>query len=157
MKEIEPALRETMEPSFVYRFRLITENMKSEQSESTTKNTSEKASKNSKYPRAFNARASEKEYKKLKNLSFFTGKSLSRLVIETTLSAPLRGAAEVRSEQADREEMIFQLRRIGINLNQITSALHAASRENQASLMETELEKTTAEIESVISALKKKL
>lgn len=131
--------------------------MSSKLGEKAPKKTGKKASKNSKYPRAFNARASENEHKKLKKLSSITGKSLSRLVIETTLSAPLQSAEAAASEQRDREEMIFQLRRIGINLNQITVALHAAARDAQASLMETELEEAAAEIESVISALKKKL
>jgi hypothetical protein len=131
--------------------------MEQESPKKSSVKTKEKTWKLKNLPRSFVARASESEHEKLKRMALRADVSVSRLVIETTLSKPLMSADDAERERADREETIFQLRRIGINLNQITSALHAVRRGVKASVTETRLEETAAEIESVISLLKKKL
>ncbi len=108
-------------------------------------------------PHVFTVRADGKEYEALKKLTYETGWSLSRLVIEGTLGKTIRTAAQVAAEREDVEEMIFQTRRVGINLNHITAALNAVKRGKKASVTEDRLEATAQEVESLITELKKKL
>lgn len=119
--------------------------------------TAQRQPKNSSFPWAFNVRGSCEEEQKVKKLASVTGKSLSRLLIETTLGAPVLTHEAAERERADREEMIFELRRISVNLSQITSVLHAAGRGAEVSVTETQLAETAAEIEAAITELKKRL
>lgn len=86
-----------------------------------------------------------------------TGWSLSRLVVEATLHLGVRPAAEVRAEREVFEEMIFEVRRVGINLNQISHALNAAHRGNGEPPNQRELEDSLSKIESILTKLRKKL
>lgn len=108
-------------------------------------------------PRVFTVRADDEEYEELKKMTYETGWSLSRLVIEGTLRKTIRTAAQVAAEREDVEEMIFQTRRVGINLNQITAALNAVKRGKKASVTEERLEAAAQEVESLIRELRKKL
>jgi predicted CopG family antitoxin len=108
-------------------------------------------------PRVFTVRADDEEYEELKKMTDETGWSLSRLLIEGTLSKTIRTAEQVAAERADVEEMIFQMRRVGINLNQITAALNAVKRGKKVSVTEEKLEAAVQEVESLIREMKKKL
>lgn len=108
-------------------------------------------------PRVFTVRADEEEYEELKRMTDETGWSLSRLLIEGTISKTIRTADQVAAERADVEEMIFQMRRIGINLNRITTALSAVKRGKKVSVTEEKLEDVAQEVELLIREIKKKL
>lgn len=108
-------------------------------------------------PNIFTVRADDEEYEELKRMADETGWSLSRLVIEGTISKTIRTAEQVAAERQDVEEMIFQMRRIGINLNQITTALSAVKRGKQVSVTEEKLEAVAQEVELLIREIKKKI
>ncbi len=113
--------------------------------------------KSSNLPRVFTVRADDEEYEELKKMTYETGWSLFRLMIEGTLGKTIRTAEQVAAERGDVEEMIFQMRRVGINLNQITAVLNAVKRGKKASVTEEKLEAAAQEVESVIKELRKKL
>lgn len=109
------------------------------------------------FPCSFVVRATEPEHRKLKKLSEQSGLSLSRLVIEGTLANSIKTSEQAEAEHVDVEEMIFQLKRIGINLNQINSLLHAARRDRDVPVMEAQLAAAAGEVEGIVAALRKKL
>ncbi len=108
-------------------------------------------------PRVFTVRADDEEYEQLKRMTDETGWSLSRLLIEGTINKTIRTAEQVAAERADVEEMIFQMRRVGINLNQITAALNAVKRGKKVSVTEEKLDAAAQEVESLIREIKKML
>lgn len=108
-------------------------------------------------PRVFTVRADDDEYEELKRMADETGWSLSRLLIEGTINKTIRTAEQVAAERQNVEEMIFQMRRIGINLNQITTALSAVKRGKKVSVTEETLEAVAQEVELLIREIKKKL
>ncbi len=108
-------------------------------------------------PRVFTVRAKDDEYKKLKKMADETDHSLSRLLIEATLYLGVRPAAEVRADREVFEELIFQVRRVGINLNQIVHRLNAARRGKNVPPLQSELESVIRETESTIKILKLRL
>jgi hypothetical protein len=115
-------------------------------------------------PRVFTVRANEDEYKRLKILSKKSGLSLSRLVIEGTLENGVKDlnvrdaeAAVRESESWMIETFIFELRRIGVNLNQLAHAQNAYHRGGGQSLTAAEIESVLAEMDKLIRQAKKKL
>lgn len=108
-------------------------------------------------PRVFTVRANDDEYKKLKKMAKETDHSLSRLLIEATLYVGVRPAAEVRAEREVFEELVFEVRRVGINLNQMVHRLNAARRGKGDPPMQSELERVIKEIERTIETLKIRL
>jgi hypothetical protein len=108
-------------------------------------------------PRVFTVRAKDDEYKKLKKMADETDHSLSRLLIEATLYLGVRPAAEVRADREVFEELIFQVRRVGINLNQIVHRLNAARRGKAVPPLQSELESVIKEVERTVETLKLRL
>lgn len=108
-------------------------------------------------PRVFTVRAEEEEYVELKKMAVATGWSLSRLLIEAALYKRIRTQEQAVTENEKVEEMIFQMRRIGINLNQITAALNAARRGPERSFAESKIELAAEEVERLIRMLRKRL
>ena len=108
-------------------------------------------------PRVFTVRANDAEYKKLKKMAKDTGWSLSRLLIEATLHLGVRPAAEVRAEREVFEELVFEVRRVGINLNQIVHKINAAHRGEDSPPMKSELEQVIKKIERTVEMLKIRL
>ena len=78
-------------------------------------------------------------------------------MIEAALYKRIRTQEQAAAENEKVEEMIFQMRRIGINLNQITAALNAARRGQETSVTEAKVEAAIADVESLICALRKQL
>lgn len=113
--------------------------------------------KSSNLPCVFTIRGQAEEKRKLEEMARSSGLSLSRLMIEGTLRKTIRTAEQFAREREDVEEMIFQIRRVGVNLNQINTALNAVRRGQTASVTEEKLDRAVAEVESLIQKLKKKL
>jgi hypothetical protein len=105
-------------------------------------------------PRVFTVRANDEEYEELKRMADETGWSLSRLVIEGTIGKTIKTSEQAGAERQDIEAMIFQMRRIGINLNQISTALSAVKRGKKVSVTEQKLEAAIEEVESLIEQLR---
>ncbi len=109
-------------------------------------------------PRVFTVRADDDEYNRLKKMAKDTGWSLSRLLIEATLHYGVKPAEEARAERDVFEKMIFEVRRVGINLNQISQRLNSFRRGSQETPpTHGELNAVLKEIESVLEKLRKKL
>jgi RPA family protein len=115
-------------------------------------------------PRVFTVRANEDEYNRLKVLAKKSGLSLSRLVIEGTLENGVKDlnirdveASMRESESWIIETFIFELRRIGVNLNQLAHAQNAYHRGGGQSPTAAEIERVLAEMEKLIGQAKKKL
>ena len=89
--------------------------------ENTQKSVPKRRWKSDSLPRVFTVRATDDEYKELKKMAEKTGWSLSRLVVEATLHSESDRLEEVRAEREVFEDMIFEVRRVGINLNQIVT------------------------------------
>lgn len=130
---------------------------KFEGNENIEKPKRKRAWKSGSLPHVFTVRADEEEYIKLRKIADVTGWSLSRLLIEAALYKRIRTQEQAVAENENVEEMIFQMRRIGINLNQITAALNAVKRGQQASVTEEKIEAAAAEVESLIHKLRKRL
>lgn len=105
----------------------------------------------------FTVRATEEEGLAVKQMAEQVGLSVSRLVIEATLDAEVKTADDARLERECFEHLIFELRRVGVNLNQIAKELHLTRRKSDRTLIETQAENTLREIENVIAKLRKKL
>ena len=139
---------------------MLVENTISEKTGRTAKTEKKKkkrAWKSSILTRVFTVRANEKEYVQLRKKADATGWSLSRLMIESTLYKSIRTHEQVVAENEQTEEMIFQMRRVGINLNQLNAALNTVRRGREASVTEIRMEAAVAEVESLIQELKKNL
>jgi hypothetical protein len=108
-------------------------------------------------PRVFTVRADDEEYRALKKLAEKTGWSLSRLLIEATLYHGAKPAEESRAERAVFKQLVFEVRRVGVNLNQVAHALHAAHRGGGMAPAQAELEAVARSIESVLRKLQQKL
>lgn len=112
-------------------------------------------------PFVFTVRATEDEGFQLRELAARTGWSMSRLVIVSTLQNGVRSASEVQAAEAERrenlEQIIFETRKIEINIRQISHALNAAYRGEGEPPEQTEIESTLKEINSFLKAAKTKL
>lgn len=136
----------------------LPENTTEKMFEKPSKAKKKRAWKSKKLPRVFTVRADEDEYKKLKKMADKTGWSLSRLLIEATLNHGVKPADESKAERKVFEEIIFEVRRVGINVNQILYRLNANRRKTDVPLpSQNELDAALKEIETVLEKLKKKL
>lgn len=113
--------------------------------------------KSEKKPRVFTVRATEAEHDRLKELADGSNLSLSRLLIDTTLTGHPRSADEIKNEQQKIERAIFEIRKAGINLNQITAVLNSAMRGNRDLPAMQEIEAAAAEVKKAISILTEKI
>ena len=125
--------------------------------EKIKKSKKKRAWKSDNLPHVFTVRADAEEYAELRQRAAATGWSLSRLMIEAALGKRIRTQEQAAAENEKVEEMIFQMRRIGINLNQITAALNAVKRGRETSVTEAKVEAAIADVESLICALRKQL
>ena len=108
-------------------------------------------------PKVFTVRADEEEHRKLKKMADEYGLSMSRLLVEATLGFGVRPAWEAEEERERTEKMIFEVRRVGINLNQIALQANAAARGRSDTPTQNEISDILRQIETVIRKLKKKL
>lgn len=112
-------------------------------------------------PYVFTVRASWEEGNKLKEMAAETGWSLSRLMIESTLRNGIGSASEAQALEAERrallEEMMFEIRKIGINVSRTSHVINAAYRGAGEPPEQKEIEAVLREIKSVFRDLKTKL
>jgi hypothetical protein len=106
------------------------------------------------YPVAFFVRATEEEAAKIRENAATARRPLSRFLAEAgtrTDGKALPDVDEMREERAREmdvlEGLMFQLRKVGINLNQL------AHRENSADLGSAALPPTDAEIQQATQAI----
>lgn len=105
-------------------------------------------------PHVFTVRAGNGEYEEIRKKADETGWSLSRLLIEGTIGKTIKTSEQAAAERQDIEAMIFQMRRIGINLNQISAALSAVRRGKKVSVTEEKLGVAIEEVELLIEKLR---
>lgn len=127
------------------------------ESENSQKKKTKRRWKSDNLPCIFTVRTDEDEHQKLKKMAEKTGWSLSRLVVEATLYYGVKSTAEATADRQVFEQMVFEIRKIGINLNQITHTLNAAHRGAGQPPMQGEIDKVLQEIESVLFQLRKKI
>jgi predicted transcriptional regulator len=120
-----------------------------------TKN--KRAWKSESLPRVFTVRADDNEYRKLKELSKKTNLSLSRMLIEATLFYGLKTPDRAEAEKQSIENLLFEVRKIGVNLNQITHNLNVAKFENETPPTAFEVGNAIKKVEDVIKELKSRL
>ena len=113
--------------------------------------------KSEKKPKVFTVRATEAEHERLKELADTANLSLSRLLIDTTLTGQPRSAEEIKRDQQIIERAIFEVRKAGVNLNQISAALNSAVRGNRELPAMQEVKAAAAEVKKAISILTEKL
>jgi alpha-D-ribose 1-methylphosphonate 5-triphosphate synthase subunit PhnI len=113
--------------------------------------------KSEKLPRVFTVRATDTEHEKLKELAEAANLSLSRLMIDTTLNGQPRNAEAIKQDQQTIKKAIFEVRKAGVNLNQITATLNSAIRGSGKLPALQEIEAAAAEVKKAISILTEKL
>jgi Bacterial mobilisation protein (MobC) len=125
--------------------------------EKVEKTRNKKAWKSESLPRVFTVRADDNEYRKLKELSKKTNLSLSRMLIEATLFYGLKTPDRVEAEKQSIENLLFEVRKIGVNLNQITHNLNVAKFENETPPTAFEVGNAIKKVEDIIKELKSRL
>jgi hypothetical protein len=125
--------------------------------EKVEKTKNKRAWKSESLPRVFTVRADDNEYRKLKELSKKANLSLSRMLIEATLFYGLKTPDHVEAEKRSIESLLFEVRKIGVNLNQITHLLNAAKFENETPPTAFEVGNAIKKVEDVIKELKSRL
>jgi hypothetical protein len=108
-------------------------------------------------PKVFTVRADEAEHQAIKKLSKKYGLSMSRLMIEATLNKSIQTTESVRAEMEILKNGIFQLHKVGINLNQIAQSINAIRRGNKATKTEIKIESVVDEVKEAIREVKKQL
>jgi hypothetical protein len=122
--------------------------------EKAEKTKNKRAWKSESLPRVFTVRADDNEYRKLKELSKKTNLSLSRMLIEATLFYGLKTPDHVAAEKRSVESLLFEVRKIGVNLNQITHLLNVAKFENETPPTAFEVGDAIKKVEDIIKELK---
>ncbi len=125
--------------------------------EAVEKTKNKRAWKSESLPRVFTVRADDNEYRKLKDLSKKANLSLSRMLIEATLFYGLKTPDHVEAEKRSIENLLFEVRKIGVNLNQITHSLNVAKFENEIPPTAFEVGNAIKKVEDVIKELKSRL
>jgi hypothetical protein len=125
--------------------------------EKVEKAKNKRAWKSESLPRVFTVRADDNEYRKLKELSKKTNLSLSRMLVEATLFYGLKTPDHVEAEKRSIENLLFEVRKIGVNLNQITHNLNVAKFENETPPTAFEVGNAIKRVESVVKELKSRL
>jgi hypothetical protein len=125
--------------------------------EKVKKAKNKRAWKSESLPRVFTVRADDNEYRKLKELSKKTNLSLSRMLIEATLFYGLKTPDHVAAEKQSIENLLFEVRKIGVNVNQITHLLNIAKFENETPPTAFEVGEVIKKVESVVKELKSRL
>jgi Bacterial mobilisation protein (MobC) len=125
--------------------------------ERVEKSKNKRAWKSESLPRVFTVRANDGEYRKLKELSKKTNLSLSRMLIEATLFYGLKTPDRVEAEKQSIENLLFEVRKIGVNLNQITHNLNVAKFENETQPTAFEVGDAIKKVEDIIKELKSRL
>lgn len=109
--------------------------------------------KSQRHPRVFTVRATEKEYRELVRQKEIHGTSLSRLLVDSALCYEGPPVFLVDSQKQAVEELLFEVRKIGINLNQIAKVMNASRYDSSKAPSEEKVVSTVAEVESVIRKL----
>ena len=108
-------------------------------------------------PCAFTVRTDREERQELEKIAEKANLSLSRLVVESTLYFGVKSAEDAQAEREFFECMIFEIRKISVQLKEIMHALNVSRREGHSTSTEQEIEDALRSIESVIYTLRKRL
>lgn len=108
-----------------------------------------------KYDKQVMALCSEAEREQLHDRARKAGESLSRYLVKTGLSDDRN--FPTKEEKEAFKDAIFQVRKVGVNLNQIAQALHAARHGSGEQPPIKEIAATVAQAEEAIKQLKKLL
>lgn len=125
--------------------------------EKEIKEKAKRAWKTNNLPKVFTVRADESEHRAIKRLSEKSGLSMSRLMIEATLGNKIQTTAAIGAEMEILKDAIFQLHKVGINLNQIAQSINAIRRGTTETRMELDIESVVGEVGKAIRLVKKKL
>ena len=101
----------------------------------------------SRYPRHFSVRVTGDELRQLHTHAKAAGLSLARYLVEVGLAADTPPAVEERRE---RQQALFYVRKVGVNLNQLTRRVNSGAPLPVASLEDT-LRTTAAAIGRLMS------
>ena len=108
-------------------------------------------------PCPFTVRADKEERRELEKLAVKASLSLSRLVVESTLHYGVKSSEDAQAEREVFEQMIFEIRKISVQLKEIMHALNASRRTGESASTEQEIENTLHSIERAIYQLRKRL
>ena len=101
----------------------------------------------SRYPQHFSVRVTGDELRQLHTRASSAGLSLARYLVEAGLASDTPPAVEERRE---RQQALFYVRKVGVNLNQLTRRVNSGASVPVASLEET-LRTTAAAIGRLMS------
>jgi hypothetical protein len=104
-------------------------------------------------PRVFTVRATENEYERMKELADAAELSLSRLLIDAAINGQPRNTSEIREDKKLIERAIYELNKIGTNLNQLTRQTNASLRGHGEPATRGELKEIQAGIKELIQRL----
>lgn len=107
-----------------------------------------------KYTKTALVRCTEDELNKIHKKAEVANLSLSRFFVKSALSD---GQVLTAEEKEEFKQLRFEVRKVGINLNQIAQILHLNIRGNVGSVTNEEIENIVAAINDVMSKLLKKL
>jgi Bacterial mobilisation protein (MobC) len=121
------------------------------------KDKKKRAWKSESLPRVFTVRTNDEKYRRLKALSVRTKMSLSRMLVEATLHCGLKSPEQSYEEKRLNESMLFEVRKIGVNLNQIAHTLHSSKYVAGVSVSALEIDNVFRKIEEVVFLLSKQI
>lgn len=122
------------------------------------KSKSKRRWKSEQLPRVFTIRTGDDEYRQLKIMADKTQWSLSKLLVKATLNFGIKSVEDATAERQVFEQMIFEIRRVGVNLNQISYAYNAAQRTGDPRPpLESELAAALRQIDTILQRLRRKL
>lgn len=105
------------------------------------------------YEKKILVRLTEKEKSEVHKKAKEANLSLSRLLVKSALSD---GQVLTAEEKEEIRQLRFELRKIGINLNQIAYGLNASRRNsNPTEITASEIKSVTKEVEAGLDKLKK--
>ena len=107
------------------------------------------------YDKQVLALCSEAERRQLHERARKAGESLSRYLVKSGLGD--ERSLPTKEEKEAFKDAIFQVRKIGVNLNQIAQSLHAARHGSGQKPPPEQIAAAIAEVEEVIKQLKKLL
>jgi hypothetical protein len=99
-------------------------------------------------------RATRLEHLKIKQKAKENNRSMSRFAIEKCLSDEI---FQSKVEQENLKNLLFEVRKVGNNLNQIAHSLHLSKLTNTAPPSQNEIFEATKELKNAIALIKKNL
>jgi hypothetical protein len=106
------------------------------------------------YEKSALVRCTEKELKQLHQRAEVSGLSLSRFLIKSALSD---GKVPTAEEKEEIKQLRFEIRKIGVNLNQIAYQINASRRGASDPPTTSEIDEIQNLVEQILKKLLKKL